>query len=129
MSLNCLPGTPCYDAYYHPPGERCYTDSINVIYYGPNLPNTGINTGNNLNLILQKIDNKLSPESLATALVNAIASDPVLAVHFCTLVSNCYTTTTTSTTRATTTTTTTVAPTTTTTTSVAPTTTTTTTTA
>jgi hypothetical protein len=111
MSLNCLPGTPCYDAYYHPSGNcgcsPCIVDTANVIYYGPNLPNSGVNTDDPLNTVLQKLDNALTPENIASALINAIATDPVLAVQFCTLVSNCYTTTTTSTTQPPTTTTTT----------------------
>jgi hypothetical protein len=102
MSLNCLPGTPCYDAYYHPSGNcgcsPCIIDTANVIYYGPNLPNSGVSTDDPLNTVLQKLDNALTPENIASALINAIATDPVLAVQFCTIVSNCYTTTTTTTT-------------------------------
>lgn len=113
MSLNCLPGTPCYDAYYHPQGDcncaPCIIDTANVVYYGPNLPNSGVNTRDGLNTILQKLDNALSPENLAAALIDAVATDPVLAVQFCTIVNNCYTTTTTTTVAPTTTTTTTTA--------------------
>jgi hypothetical protein len=114
MSANCLPGNPCYDAYYHPPGTQgcgpCIVTSTNIVYVGPNLPNSGVNNNDRLNTVLQKIDNAISPENLAIALIDAIASNPTLAVQFCTLVSNCGTITTTTTTSHTTTTTTTAVP-------------------
>lgn len=120
MSLNCLPGTPCYDAYYHPSGNcgcsPCIIDTANVVYYGPNLPNSGVNNKDCLNTVLQKFDNALDAETLASEMISAIANNPTLAVQFCTLVSNCSTTTTTSTSTtsttstSTTTTTTTIAP-------------------
>ena len=117
MSLNCLPGTPCYDAYYHPSGNcgcaPCIIDTANVVYYGPNLPNSGVNNRDCLNTVLQKFDNALDAETLASEIISAIANNPTLAVQFCTLVSNCGTTTTTSTSTtstSTTTTTTTIAP-------------------
>jgi len=101
MNINCLPGTPCYNAYYHPQVSyncgSCIIDTANVVYYGPNLPNSGVNTRDRLNTVLQKLDNALTPENLANALIDAIATDPVLAVQFCTLISNCGTTTTTTT--------------------------------
>jgi hypothetical protein len=93
MSLNCLPGTPCYDAYYHPPGDcgcgPCIIDTANVVYYGPNLPNSGGNNKDPLNTILQKLDNSLDAATLASEIIDAIAATPALKVKFCTLVNSC----------------------------------------
>jgi len=91
--MSCLPGSPCYGAYYQPPGLQgcgpCVTTSTSIIYTGPNLPNSGVNSNDPLNCVLSKLDDALSPENLATALIDAIASNPTLATQFCTLVNNC----------------------------------------
>ena len=47
--MACLPGDPCYNSFYHP-GENCgcaecQTISSRVTYDGPNLPCTGVRTG------------------------------------------------------------------------------------
>ena len=73
--MACYPGTPCnpvpVSATYP---KKCnngwfagYPIQTNLICYnGPNLPNTGVNTGNDLNLVLEKID--LSPFLKSTSL-------------------------------------------------------------
>jgi hypothetical protein len=100
--MACLPGTPCYNAYYHPSENcgcsECVITSNNVTYSGPNLPNTDIVTGECLTTSLQKIDAKLDPTALAHDVLATIALSPSLSLLFCTLVSNCTSTTTTTTT-------------------------------
>jgi len=80
--MSCLPGMDCYDAYYHPPGV---CNSNTVLYVGPNLPNSGINTNNSLTVALEKIDNKLSAESI----LDAIAADPTLKAQLCAIINQC----------------------------------------
>jgi hypothetical protein len=137
--MACVPGTPCYptqvNAVYP---KKCnngwfagYPINTNLICYnGPNLPNTGVDTGDNLNLVLEKIDQELDPVSLVQTILQTILTNPSLNVSFCTLVNACVAnnTTTTTTSSSSTTTTTTSSSTTTTTTTIAPPTTTTTTT-
>ena len=116
--MACYPGTPCNPV---PVGavypKKCnngwfagYPIQTNLICYnGPNLPNTGVNTGNNMNLVLEKIDLYLTPETLVQTLLQTIQSNPSLNVSFCTLVNACVENTTTTTTSSSTTTTTTTA--------------------
>lgn len=128
--MACVPGTPCFEntvnAYYP---QNCNNGAFAgypipttaVVYNGPNLSNTGIDSGDNVTLALQKIDNSLEPIELVQTLITVINQNPSLKVMFCTLVNSCAvtptTTTTTTTVTPTTTTTTTPTPTTTTTTS------------
>jgi hypothetical protein len=125
--MACVPGTPCFEntsnAYYP---QQCNNGAFAgypiptsaVQYNGPDLPNSGIDTGDILTLALQKLDNALDPVELVQTLITVINQNPSLQVMFCTLVNSCYTTTTSTTTvTPTTTTTTTPTPTTTTTTS------------
>jgi hypothetical protein len=62
--MACNPGDPCYNAYYHPNQTSgcspCETTADHVIYNGPNLPNSGIQTGDNLDCALSKIDDAFS---------------------------------------------------------------------
>jgi hypothetical protein len=115
--MSCHPGTPCYNGgttVYpkHCGVDPCHvykTNTDNTFYNGGNLPCTGVNTCDSLTTVLQKIDDKLCPTNLATAILNVILNNPGLLNQFCTLVSNCSpTTTTTSSTSSTTTTTTTL---------------------
>lgn len=118
--MACVPGTPCFEntvnAYYP---QQCNNGGFAgypipttaVVYNGPNLSNTGVDTGDNLTIALQKIDNALEPIELVQTLITVINQNPSLKVMFCTLVNSCAVT------PPTTTTTTTVTPTTTTTTS------------
>mgnify|MGYP000309236820 FL=1 len=62
--MACNPGDPCYNAYYHPNENcnslPCATTANLVIYNGPNLPYTGIQTGQNLDCALSLIDDAFS---------------------------------------------------------------------
>jgi len=130
--MACLPGSPCNPLVVNTVyPKKCnngwfagYPISSNLICYnGPNLPNTGVNTNDNLNLVLEKIDAELDPVTLAATLLQVIGTNATLLAAFCEIANLCasYTTTTTTTTVApTTTTTTTVEPTTTTTTTTLP---------
>lgn len=107
--MSCLPGMPCYgpEIYaFYPKG--CCNDSLVcpvnsdiVIYSGPNLPSTGINTNDSLTVALQKIDLSLSSEAIINTFLVGIATNPGLQAAFCLAVDRCIytpTTTTTSTT-------------------------------
>ena len=80
--MSCLPGMQCYDAYYHPP---CTTNSSTVLYVGPNLPNSGVNTNNTLTVALEKIDSKISAETI----LDAIAANPTLIAQLCEIINQC----------------------------------------
>lgn len=101
---------PCYTPEGQTAGPAYCIGTNNVKYTGPNLPNTGIETNNNVTLALQKIDEALDPVELVQNIIIAINQNPSLQVMFCALVNSCAITPTT------TSTTTTVIPTTTTTT-------------
>ena len=62
--MACNPGDPCYNAYYQPSQNcgsfPCETTADRVIYNGPNLPYTGIHTGQNLDCALSLIDDAFS---------------------------------------------------------------------
>jgi hypothetical protein len=133
--MSCLPGMPCYNEAYRIAFPFACNDpcisSFQIIYNGPNLPCTGIQSKDNLEVALQKIDNRMCSDEFIAHIIDTIENTPLLQAYFCQLVASCSitptTTTTSSSTSSTTTTTTTIAPTTTTTTTtVAPTTTTTT---
>ena len=108
--MACVPGTPCFEntvnAYYPKPCDNGWVVDTYPIptsysqYDGPNLPNSGANNKDNLNVVLQKLDNKLSASEIADAFFAAIVNDPTVAVAFFTLVNQCinYSTTTTTTT-------------------------------
>jgi hypothetical protein len=114
--MACVPGTPCFEntsnAYYPKncdngwfAGYPIPTSSIQ--YNGPNLPNSGVDTGDGMNIAMQKLDNALDPIELVQTLITVINQNPSLQVMFCTLVNSCiYTTTTTTTVTPTTTSTT-----------------------
>jgi len=83
--MSCLPGMDCWEAYYyHPPGVP---NSNTVLYVGPNLPNSGVNTNNSLTIALEKIDEKLSVS--AADVLAAIANDPILKAQLCTIINQC----------------------------------------
>lgn len=103
--MSCLPGMPCYGQLtkvVYPKGcDPCLyvtTDASKVIYNGSNLPCTGVQTGDCLEVALQKIDNKICSSDLVAQILQTIANDPILGSYFCNLVNACPTTTTTSTT-------------------------------
>lgn len=105
--MACVPGTPCFEntvnAYYP---QQCNNGAFAgypiptsaVQYNGPDLPNSGIDTGDILTLALQKLDNALEPIELVQTLITVINQNPSLKVMFCTLVNSCAITPTTSTT-------------------------------
>lgn len=89
--MACLPGNPCYG--WSPEGPTplppiCVA-SNNVIYYGGNLPNTGIENNTSLTVAFQKIDAKLDPNQLATAVLTAINSSVQLKTLLCNIISGC----------------------------------------
>ena len=95
--MSCLPGMPCYgpEVYaFYPRGccgesLTCPVNSDIVIYSGPNLPSTGINTNDSLTIALQKIDVALSSDVLINTFLTGIATNPALQVAFCALVNEC----------------------------------------
>jgi hypothetical protein len=107
--MACVPGSPCNPLIVntiYP--KRCnnglYTTCpsvTNLIYYnGPNLPNSGVNTNDDLNVVIQKLDNEFDPLTLAQTLLHTIQNDTSLLSTFCQIVTSCSLTTTTTTTVA-----------------------------
>ena len=102
--MACLPGMPCFGPVKGPvypegmgPCEIPCIDADHIIYNGNNLPCTGINTGDPLDLALQKIDNKICPETILSAILILLNLNPSFKQEFCELVNECLTTTTTTT--------------------------------
>lgn len=105
--MACYPGTPCNPCtpvkFTFP--KKCdngwlnslVLNTANITYTGANLPNTGIDTGDNLNTALQKMDEEFDPVTLVQTLLYTIQTNPSLQVAFCSLVDLCSTTTTTTT--------------------------------
>jgi len=105
--MGCYPGSPCnpsppvvYAAY---PSNCAPLDNIccptsTIVYDGPNLPNSGVDNKDTVNVALDKLDDTLNPVSLAQTFINTILTNPSLAVIFCDLVQSCLSTTTTTTT-------------------------------
>ena len=95
--MSCLPGTPCEGTIYTVYPPSCIPSAflgypINsdlVCYYGPNLPNTGINNGDTLTSMLQSIDAQLSEQAIADAFYAAIVNNPSLKAIFCNVVNQC----------------------------------------
>jgi len=94
--MSCLPGMPCYDAYRiafpFANSECCDTPcstSNKIIYNGPNLPCTGIQSADSLELALQKIDERMCSEQFVSHIINTIENDEVLKAYFCQLVAFC----------------------------------------
>lgn len=105
--MPCNPGTPCYNyggTTVYPRGcgiDPCtaFKTGTDIVYYnGANLPNSGIDTCDNVTVALQKIDELLSPEEMATAIMSAISTNLSLRNIFCNIVNGCIPTTTTTTT-------------------------------
>lgn len=85
--MNCLPGTPCYqnDVIVYTTYPKGCNDPIKlplssdkIIYTGPNLPYTGIQTNDDLSESLQKVDNLLSPEELISYIISILDTNPTL---------------------------------------------------
>ena len=89
--MSCLPGMPCYDAYriaFPFAHESCIFSNM-VIYNGPNLPCTGIQSQDNLQVALQKIDTRMCSEEFVSHIIDTIENNDVLKAYFCQLVSSC----------------------------------------
>jgi hypothetical protein len=105
--MSCLPGMPCYDtaayriafpfACDNPCEPVCLT-SDRIIYNGPNLACTGIQSQDNLQVALQKIDNRMCSDEFISHIISTIENTPLLQAYFCQLVNTCPATTTTTTT-------------------------------
>lgn len=86
--MSCLPGMPCYQndvIVYTKYPRGCGCDPItlplssdDILYTGPNLPYTGIQTNTDLSTALQRIDNLLSPEELIGYIVSILDTNPTL---------------------------------------------------
>jgi hypothetical protein len=103
--MACIPGMPCFGPVkgpVYPEGMGPCTipcvDAQYIIYEGPNLPCTGINTSTNLQVALEKIDEKVCPENILTSILLLLQTDPTFKATFCSIVNSCLPTTTTTTT-------------------------------
>jgi hypothetical protein len=94
--MSCLPGMPCYDAYRiaypfacdNPCAPVCFTSS-QIIYNGPNLACTGIQSTDTVEVALQKIDNRICSDEFISHIIDTIENNEVLKAYFCQLVSSC----------------------------------------
>jgi len=68
---------------YQKPCPIGTTSSAYLIYTGPNLPNTGVNTNDTLTVALQKIDSEMSPAELVAKIIAAISADDDLRAALC----------------------------------------------
>lgn len=80
---------PCYTPEGQTAGPAYCIGTNNVKYTGPNLPNTGIETNDNVTVALQKIDSELDPTLLAQAILTAIGNSVQLKTALCALLSEC----------------------------------------
>lgn len=101
--MACLPGMPCYQTGpVYPEGmgpcPPVCLDASQIVYNGNNLPCSGVNTGDSLDIALEKIDSKICPEYVLNAILILIRVNPTFHVQFCELVNGCLPTTTTTTT-------------------------------
>lgn len=97
--MGCSPGSPCnpsplpmvYAAYpancKDVPNGCCPTSK--TLYDGPGLPNTGIDTKDNVSVAFDKIDDALDPITIVQNFISILSTNPALAVLFCDLVSSC----------------------------------------
>lgn len=92
----CIPcGTVKY--YTYPNGcttssSKCTSaplPSASIIYSGPNLPNTGIETNMLLTEALQRIDVQLKPTEIFALLIEAIDNNPALLTILCDKIGTC----------------------------------------
>lgn len=94
--MACLPGMPCYGQLVrvvYPKGcDPCAfvtTDSTKVIYNGSNLSCVGVQTGDSLQIALQKIDEKICSDELVAQVLETITNDNLLKAYFCQLIASC----------------------------------------
>jgi len=92
----CVPGMPCYTQgliVYTTYPRGCTTSepspytlplsSENVYYSGANLPYTGIQTTDLFTVVIQKIDEALSPAEIVNKVITAIEADDTLRTALC----------------------------------------------
>jgi len=101
--MACLPGMPCYQTGpVYPEGmgpcPPVCLDASQIIYNGNNLPCSGVNTGDSVDIALEKIDTKVCPENILASILLLLSINPVFYNQFCQLVNSCIPTTTTTTT-------------------------------
>lgn len=69
--MSCLPGMPCYTEIIYTTSQQdcgcgkgckdsCKISSSDITYIGPNLPETGIQTLDDLTTAIEKIDEKMA---------------------------------------------------------------------
>jgi hypothetical protein len=80
---------PCYTPEGQTASPGYCIGTNNVKYTGSNLPNTGIDTNDNVTIALQKIDAELDPTVLAQAILTAIGNNVQLKTTLCSLLSEC----------------------------------------
>lgn len=80
---------PCYTPEGQTAGPGYCIGTNNVKYTGANLPNTGIDTNDNVTVALQKIDADLDPTILAQTILTAIGNSVQLKTALCALLSEC----------------------------------------
>lgn len=99
----CKPGIPCYpggDLVVYTSYPRGCTSSYpncnsypissdNLIYTGSNLSNIGGNTNDTLTVIVQKINEKLSPTEILENIISLLNSDAELKAALCEALSDC----------------------------------------
>lgn len=67
-----------------------YPIASDLVYYsGPTLPNSGGNTYEDLNAILQKLDAKLEAQAITEAVLGIILNNPTIKQVFCNIVQTC----------------------------------------
>ena len=98
-----MPGTPCYagsDVIVYTTYPRGCTSSYpncnsypissdNLIYTGSNLSNIGGNTNDTITVIIQKINEKLSPTEMLENIISILNSNPTLKEALCEVLSDC----------------------------------------
>lgn len=99
--MSCLPGTPCWTTVYQNGlivyntlpkdcnGETQLLSSDSLYYAGSNLPNTGIQTEDTLSDAIEKIDQKLDPEAILTAILAVLDTNPTLKAALCSKLADC----------------------------------------
>lgn len=99
----CKPGMPCYKGndliVYTTYPKGCTSSSPscnsypissdNLIYTGSNLSNIGGNTNDTFTVMIQKINEKLSPEEILENIISILNSNPTLKTALCEALSDC----------------------------------------
>jgi hypothetical protein len=96
--MSCLPYRIAFPFAFNNPCDPTCLTSDRIIYNGPNLACTGIQSQDNLQVALQKIDNRMCSDEFISHIISTIENTPLLQAYFCQLVNTCPATTTTTTT-------------------------------